>query len=252
MEMIDKTILLTGASTGIGKQLAIDLAEKHNRLVLIARREHLLKELVSSLPVHNEGHLYYACDVSDFSAVDKICLELNNKNIVFDILIMNAGIGGVFHVHEIDIEKFHQIMDTNFTGNLYFFKHLLPPMILRKSGLVTAVSSLAGYRGTPRSAPYSASKAALSILMECLRIDLLKSGIKVTLISPGFVETPMTDKNKFKMPFMITAKKASKIIINGLKNEKTEIHFPYRLSLIAKIGKLLPNNFYAKLMQGRK
>jgi len=247
-----KTILITGASTGIGRELAFQLAEKNNRLVLIARREQLLQQLTASLPEHSEKHLYFPCDVSDFEAIQSISKSLKKQSIVFDVLIFNAGIGGGFDVINIDTKSFQKIFDVNFVSNIYFLKHLLPLMIERQSGIVAAVSSLAGYRGMPRSAPYSASKAALSILMESLRIDLWNSGVKVSLISPGFVKTPLTDKNNYYMPFIIPVEKAATIIINGLEKEKTEIHFPYRFSLLAKLGKLLPNNFYAKIMQGRK
>ncbi|MBC8182269.1 SDR family NAD(P)-dependent oxidoreductase [candidate division KSB1 bacterium] len=252
MKLQNKTILITGASTGIGKELAIQLAEKDNRLVLIARRENLLQQLIESLPKHPDGHLHFPCDVSDLKSVQKICTNLIKQAIIFDVLILNAGIGGGFDVSNIDIKNFRKIFDINLFGTIYFLKHLLPPMIERQTGLVSAVSSLAGYRGMPKSAPYSTSKAALSTLMESLRIDLWNSGVKVSLISPGFVKTPMTDLNDYYMPFMIPVEKAAKIIIKGLEKEKTEIHFPYRLSLLVKLFKLLPNNFYAKMMQGRK
>ncbi len=252
MKLQNKTILITGASTGIGKELAIQLAEKENRLVLIARRENLLKELIVSLPNHRDGHLYFSCDVSDLKSVQKICTNLTKQKIIFDVLILNAGIGGGFDVSNIDLEKFHKIFDINFFGIIYFLKHLLPPMIEQQAGLVSAVSSLAGYRGMPKSAPYSTSKAALSTLMESLRIDLLNSSVKVSLISPGFVKTPMTDLNDYYMPFMIPVEKAAKIIIKGLEKEKTEIHFPFRFSLLAKLVRLFPNNLYAKMMQQRK
>ena len=252
MKLQNKTILITGASAGIGKELAIQLAEKNNRLVLIARRKNLLEELFASLPNHPDGHLYFPCDVSDFQALQNTCNSLTKRAIVFDVLILNAGIGGGFNVSDIDIKNFNKIFDVNFFSNIYFFKYLLPPMMEQQAGLVSAVSSLAGYRGMPKSAPYSTSKAALSTLMESLRIDLWNSGVKVSLISPGFVKTPMTDKNDYYMPFMISVEKAAKIIIKGLEKEKTEIHFPYSFSFLAKLAKLLPDNLYAKMMQGRK
>jgi short-subunit dehydrogenase len=252
MKLENKTILVTGASTGIGRELAIQLTKKNNRLVLIARREQLLRELIASLPNHPDEHIYFPCDVSDSKTVEKVCKTLTNQAIVFDVLILNAGIGGGFDVSDIDLDNFHKIFYINFFSNVLFLKHLLPPMINQQFGLVSAVSSLAGYRGMPKSAPYSTSKAALSTLIESLRIDLWNSGVKVSLISPGFVKTPMTDKNDYYMPFLIPVEKAVKIIIKGLEKEKTEIHFPYRFSLLAKLAKLLPNNFYAKVMQGRK
>ena len=252
MNLTNKTILITGASTGIGKELATQLAQKNNRLVLIARREQLLRELVETIPKHEAGHRISSCDVSDFAEIEKCCKGIIKEKIVFDALILNAGIGGGFDVADIDVENFQKIFDVNFMGNIYFLKYLLPGMIERKSGIVSAVSSIAGYRGMPRSAPYSSSKAALSTLMESLRIDLWSSGIKVSLISPGFVKTPMTDRNDYYMPFMIPVENAAKIIIKGLEKEKTEIHFPFLMWLLAKMGKLIPNKLYAKLMQGKK
>ena len=252
MKLANKTILVTGASAGIGRELAVRLAQRNNRLVLIARREQLLRELIEILPPHPNSHLSYSCDVAEFSAVKKMCEYFNAKAIAFDCLILNAGIGSKFDVRKLNLADFQKVFDVNFLSNVHILKYLLPSMIDRRCGLVALVSSLAGYRGMPKSAPYAASKAALINLAESLRLDLWNTGIKVTLISPGFVKTPMTDKNDYYMPFLIPVEKAAKIIIKGLEKEKTEIHFPYRLSLLAKFGKLLPNNFYAFLMHGRK
>ncbi len=252
MKLNNKTILITGASSGIGKELAVQLAARGNRLLLIARRENLLKELIESLDTENSPHRYFPCDVAEAQAVESVCQQLLSENILPDVLLFNAGIGGKFNVRNIDVPRFEQTYRVNLFSVIYFLRHLLPPMLERDSGIVAAVGSLAGSRGMPRSAAYSSSKAALGILMESLRVDLWKTKIKVCLISPGFVKTPMTDKNTHPMPFMLPVEKAAKIIIRGLEKEKAEIHFPYRLSLIAKAGKLLPDNLYAKIMHGRK
>ncbi|NOZ60996.1 MAG: SDR family NAD(P)-dependent oxidoreductase [Calditrichaeota bacterium] len=252
MKLGNKTILITGASSGIGRELAFQLANRGNRLLLIARREELLKEISGALSSAALPHRYFSCDVADAAAVEKICRKILSDELLPDVLIFNAGVGGLFEIENIDSDRFEQIFRVNLFSVVYFLRHLLSPMLERNSGMIAAVGSLAGSRGMPRSAPYASSKAALGILLESLRIDLWKTKIKVSLISPGFVKTPMTDKNTHPMPFLITVEKAVKIIIRGLENEKTEIHFPKRLSFIAKAGKLLPNKIYAQIMQGRK
>lgn len=252
MKLENKTVLITGASSGIGRELARQLAEKENRLLLLARRENLLRELVESLNQSSFSHYYFPCDVGDEKAVAGICQRILTEDIVPDVLIFNAGMSETFNIRKIDAEKFQQIYRVNVFSVIYFLQYLLPPMLERNSGMIAAVGSLAGYRGMPRSAAYSSSKAALIALIDSLRIDLWSTKIKVSLISPGFVKTPMTEGNRHPMPFILSVEKAARIIIRGLEKEKSEIHFPKRLSLIAKIGKLLPNNFYAKIMHGKK
>lgn len=248
MKLIDQTILITGASSGIGHELAIQLGKK-NRLILVARREDLLTDLVNKLPAG--GHQYFKCDASDYEAVKNIFQKLNDQKIQIDVAILNAGISSRFNPFKMSIEQIQQIIQINLFGVIHFIEQLVPGMLNNHNGLIAATGSLAGYRGMPTAAPYSASKAALATFIESLRIDYLKTGIKFTLISPGFVLTPMTaNKNKF-MPFLISPGKAAKIIIHGLEKEKTEIHFPYSLSLVAKLGRLIPDRIYARLMHGR-
>ncbi|MBN2088179.1 SDR family NAD(P)-dependent oxidoreductase [candidate division KSB1 bacterium] len=248
MKLIDKTILITGASSGIGYELAIQLAAT-NRLILLARREELLTALINKLPCR--GHLHFKCDVSDYEAVKNIFQTLIAQNVRIDVAILNAGISSQFNPFNMSIERIQQIININLFGVINVIEQLVPGMLQKNNGLIAATGSLAGYRGMPTAAPYSASKAALATFLESLRIDYLKTGIKFTLISPGFVLTPMTArKNKF-MPFLMTPEKAAKIIIRGLEKEKTEIHFPYSLSIIAKIGRLIPDRIYARLMHGR-
>ncbi|HDQ00397.1 MAG TPA: SDR family NAD(P)-dependent oxidoreductase [bacterium] len=252
MKLIQKTILLTGASTGIGKELARQLATRQNRLFLLARREDLLRELVETLDYPQLDHRYFVCDVADNQQVEKLCSDLLRQKIAFDVLIFNAGVGETFLVNHIDEQNFRYLYEVNMMNIITFLKNLLPAMLEQGSGTIATISSFAGCRGMPRSASYSSSKAALSIFTESLRVDLWNSGINVSLILPGFVKTPMTDKNDFPMPFMISAEKAAKCIIKGLEKEKTTIPFPLRMWLTIKLAKLLPDKFYANLMHGRK
>lgn len=250
MKLSGKVILITGASSGIGSELARQLAPQ-NRLILIARRKVLLTTLVGSLPASGSPHLIFECDVSNATQVREVCAHLAQAQIPVDVAILNAGFSRKFQSDQFKTDDVSAIFATNFFGVVQFIEQLLPQMIQRNQGIIAATGSLAGYRGMPAAAPYSASKAALATFLESLRIDLVKTGIQVSLISPGFVRTPMISPNRFKMPFVIAVEKAAKIIIQGLEKKKTEIHFPYRLSLPAKLAKLFPNNFYAWLMHGR-
>jgi short-subunit dehydrogenase len=251
VQLVNKNILISGASSGIGKELARQLAVSGNRLFLLARRELLLIELIQSLTPHPLGHKYYVCDVSNRSEVEHVCRKILAERIVMDVLVLNAGVGGGFVGLNMDLDLMRYQFDVNFWGVVYPLAWLLPGMAERKSGLVAVMGSLAGYRGLPRSAPYSASKAALRNLVESLRIDLYDSGVTFSLISPGFVKTPMTDHNSFPMPFMVSVEKAADIIIHGLEKEKTEIHFPYRLSWLIKALRWMPDNWYAFLFKRR-
>ena len=248
MKLDEKTVLVTGASTGIGREVACRLSRRKCRLVLVARRGDLLEELIGSFPSHPQGHRWYACDVADFDRVKSVCTDILAQGIEPDVLLLNAGVGTVVSPMDLDVGQFRHQFEVNYFGVVYFLKFLLPPMVNRGSGLVVATGSLAGYRGMPGFASYSGSKAALAILIESLRIDLWKRGVKFVLLSPGFVKTPMTDRNRFPMPFLIPVEKAARIIIRGMEREKPEIHFPLRLSLLVKMARHLPFNLYAKIM----
>lgn len=248
MNIHNKNILITGASSGIGRELAMQLAKQGNRLFLVSRRTALLEGLANTMPNHSLGHKFFSCDVTQsdqWAAVHEYFFE---QAIRPDVLILNAGIGGGFNAAQINMVDMRRQVEVNFWGVVQPLSLFLPEMIKHREGLVAVMGSLAGYRGLPNSAPYSISKAALAILVECLRIDLYKSGIHFTLISPGFVKTPMTDLNRFPMPFLMPVEKAARIIIRGLEKKKTEIHFPYRLSLLVKAAQWLPNKWYARAL----
>lgn len=219
--------------------------------MLIARRKELLDALVETLPTSLASHLVFQCDVGEAAQVRSVCEQLKRKQVAVDVAILNAGLSRKFNYDPLIIDDIKTTFAVNFFGVVYFIAQLLPQMLVRNTGLIAATGSLAGYRGMPGAASYSASKAALATFLESLRIDLLKTGIQVTHIAPGFVRTPMISKNRFTMPFVLTVEKAAQIIIRGLEKRKIEIHFPYRLSLPAKLAKLLPNRFYAWLMHGR-
>ena len=228
------------------------MAEQDNRLLLLSRRSSMLQEIARELKPHPLGHWLAPCDVSDPEQVAAVCKDLALSGKVPEVLILNSGVAGGFNATQIDVMAMRRQFEINFWGVVYLLQHLLPPLLAQGHGMVAVTGSLAGYRGMPGSAGYSASKAALARLVESLRIDLYRSGVQFSLISPGFVKTPMTDVNDYYMPFLMPVEKAGRIIIRGLERGKTEIHFPYRLSLIAKAAQFIPNRWYAKIMSSHR
>jgi len=251
MKLYSKTVLITGASTGIGRAVALELARRDCRLILIARRKELLQDLVGEMGGGNR-HLIFGCDVSEQRQVEKVCLQLKKDNLVPDVLFLNAGVGGGYHPLQMDLDDIRNQFAVNFWHPLYFIDQLLPAMTGRKSGILAVTGTLAAYRGMPRSAPYSSSKAAIARFVESLRVDLWGSGLQVTLISPGFVRTPMTDRNHYPMPFMISAERAARIIISGLERGSAEIRFPLPMVMIVRFARLLPDKCWARLMHSRR
>jgi short-subunit dehydrogenase len=244
MKFENKTILITGASTGIGKAVGEKLLNENCNLILTARRNEKIEEWVNKIDNPKAAGLILNNDVTDKEDVAETYHKAVEKFESIDIAILNSGIGKSVTPQTFNSQIAEDIINTNFLGVIYWIEQLLPEMMKRKSGIIVPVSSLADNRGYSGSGFYCASKSALSIFAEGLSSDLKTYGIKVLTIKPGFVKTPMTDKNKFKMPFMISAEKSADYIISGIKKEKAIIQFPFPTVLGSKIIGLLPNWFY--------
>ena len=240
MNFNEKVILITGASTGIGKEMAKMLAEENCSLALLARRGELLDELAGQIKTKHSNIKTYVCDVAKPGEVKKVITEVreNFKNI--DIAILNAGIGSKSSAEDYKYENAKNTFDVNVLGIVNCVENLLPDFIERKEGMIVGVSSLADSRGWQGSGFYCASKAAATLLLENLRVELKPFNVKVITVKPGFVETPMTAKNKFPMPFLMSAEKAAKIIIDGIKKEKRIIQFPLPTVLGSKFIRIVP------------
>ena len=244
MTFKNKTILITGTSTGIGRAVGVKLLNENCNLVLTARRKEKIEDWVSSFENRKAEVLILKNDVTDKNDVAESYQRAIDKFGSIDIAILNSGIGKSITPETFNSKAAEDIMNTNFLGVIYWIEQLLPDMIKIKSGIIAPVSSLADNRGYSGSGFYSASKSALSIFAEGLSIDLKKYGIKVLTIKPGFVKTQLTDKNKFKMPFVMSEEKSANYIISGIEKEKAIIQFPFPTVLGAKIIGLLPNWFY--------
>lgn len=243
----DKNVLITGATSGIGKAVAEELIGKVKYLFLIARRIELLDEIKNSHTNSKTKIVPIQCDVSKKSDVDNAYQVILEHVDSIDIAILNAGIGFNMKPDNYDYRWADKIFSTNFLGVIYWIDKILPKLLIKKRGVIAATSSLSDNRGYSGSGFYCASKAALSNYLEGLRIELRSYNIDVITIKPGFVKTPLTDKNKFIMPFMISSKKAAKKIVRGIEKGKSVIQFPWSMVVITKMIGALPGSVYEYL-----
>jgi short-subunit dehydrogenase len=243
INLSNKVVLLTGASTGIGRELVKKLAKEGLKIAILSRRKELLDALLNEVD-GNSRIISYKCDVRNFNEVQNVYEQIKKDLGELDIAILNSGVSYRISESVFEIEKAREIFDTNFFGVVNFIQLLKDDFIKRKSGVIVGVSSLADSRGFPSSGFYCASKAALTIFLESLRIELKKNNISVITVRPGFVRTPMTDKNEFYMPFLMEPDKAAEIIINGIKKNKRVIQFPFLLTLMVRMLRILPNGIF--------
>ena len=240
----DKTVMITGASSGIGKGLALEIAARGGRLALIARREDVLKEVVDAIRAQNGTAIAVSADVRDANAMKQAADRVRAELGPIDVLIANAGVGTTDYVTRIDPQQVAEVIDINVMGAVNSVAAVLPEMIERKSGQLVAIASLAGYRGLPKSAAYSASKAALSSFFESLRIDLRHTGVTVSIIYPGFIKTPLTSGRQAKMPYLMELDDGVKKIVTAIEKGKKSYAFPWQLATIVRSGLLMPPSLY--------
>jgi short-subunit dehydrogenase len=243
--MNKKTIWITGGSTGIGKALAIKFASKGWNVAVSARRQELLNELSDQY----ENISAFLLDVTDKQKCAEVFDQIKKKYEDIDICFFSTGTWNPKKEKEIDVEQIEEVFKINFFGTVNTIKAVEQYFRDRKKGTITIVSSIAGYRGLPNSTGYGPSKSALNNLAESLYFDFKRFGVRVCLVSPGFIKTPMTDKNDFKMPFIKTTDYAANKIYDGLINKNVfEIHFPKSLTIILKILSFLPSKLYFSLV----
>jgi short-subunit dehydrogenase len=247
--MTRKRAILTGASSGIGLDLARELARRGYDLALLARRAELLDEAARELTASGARVVGIACDVLDAAAMrDAVRRGEEQLGGPFDLAIANAGVSITNHATRFSIADAEQVIRVNVLGVMYLYDAVIPGMIERKSGRFVGVASIAGLRGLPASGPYSASKAAVQAFLEASRIELVPHGVGITIVNPGFIATAMTDKNRFHMPFLMNSPRAARIIANGIERGARVIEFPLRMSVIMRFMRLLPDALYERMM----
>ena len=243
-----KSIFLTGASSGIGEGLALAFAKKGAMLGLVARRGELLRELADKCEKAGGVARAYPADVTDPSAVEEAFQQFIHEFSTVDILIANAGIGGndesTRNYHPPSVKK---VVDVNLIGAVNAVHAVLPKMLEQGHGQLVAMSSLAGFRGLPRSAAYSASKAAMTAFFESVRLDVKDKGISVTIIQPGFIKTPLTAGRASRMPFILELEDAIPLFVRAIEKKKKFAAFPWQLATVVRAARFMPAWMYDRI-----
>lgn len=243
--MTSPTAIITGASTGIGRALALVLARKGYDLGLIARRDDLLKELQEEILQKFPDRRVFtaAVDVTDEEKLAQIFETLVSQLGFLDLFVANAGVGGTTPGWKDCWEETKKIIDINFRGGVHSLELAKQVMLRQKRGHLVGISSIAAVRGLPQSSAYCASKAGLATYLEALRIDLKGKGIAVTCIYPGFIDTPMTKDHRYR-PFLISSEESAEKIYRAIRCKKARTFFPWPMTLLYYFLRHLPNRLY--------
>jgi len=248
--MSERSALITGASSGMGAALARLLAAEDIEVVLAARREDALREQAEAILAAGGRARIEVLDVADPERTEARIRELDEE-LALDLVVANAGTGGSCWAGKLEWSKVSKIIAVNVSGAVATLTGALPGMVARGRGHLVGVSSIAGYRGLPKSAAYCASKAFLSTFLESLRVDLHDTGICVTDVRPGFVDTPMTE-NMGKLPFLVEVDDAARIIAKAIARKRAVVSFPAPLAAVGHLLPSIPRVIYEPVVRGRK
>jgi short-subunit dehydrogenase len=238
-------VVITGASSGIGNALAHEYAKRGATLGLIARRGDLLTRLAGSLPVRSYT---YTADVRDARALAVAAKDFIGRVGCPDVVIANAGVSaGTLTGNPQDNQVFEEILAINVTGMMLTFQPFIEPMKACEHGTLAGIASIAGFRGLPGAAAYSASKAAAISYLESLRVELTGSGISVVTICPGYIATPMTGSNPYRMPFLMDADVAARKIAGAIARRKRLYVLPWQMAVAGWFMRRLPRPLYDSL-----
>jgi hypothetical protein len=244
-------IFITGASSGIGEALARRYAGEGCTLGLFARRREALESLRAGLP--GAACEIYTGDVRDASALIDAAADFVRRFGAPDVVIANAGISvGTLTAHAEDAEVFRAVIDTNLLGLVHTFQPFLSSMLAAKRGTLVGIASVAGFRGLPGAGAYSASKAGAIAYLESLRVELAGSGLKVITICPGYVDTPMTTGNPYRMPFLLTAEDAARRIARVVARGGRFHVIPWQMALVGRVFRAMPRPWYDALLARAK
>ena len=243
-----KTVLITGASSGIGEALAYAYADKDINLVLISKTRSLLSKVSKRCQKKGAHVFHFAVDVSNKEKMQKTMKKVLRKLGHIEIVIANAGIRIEEDYAYKDLSALERTMEVNFLGVAYTLAPFVPFMMKNKTGQLVAISSIGSLRGTPNSGAYSASKAAVDLWTESLRLRLREYKVQVTTINLGFVKTSMTEKLPFWMPGILTPEKAASLIKKTISRKKRTIIIPWQSNLIWSIFQILPGTLYDNII----
>lgn len=238
----------TGAGKGIGRATALELAKDGWRVAVSARTADDLESLVAESPRYGQI-VAFPVDVTDEKATRETIEGIEAAHGPIDLALLNAGTHIPMPVTEFQTATFRALFEVNVFGVVHSLSALLPRFMERRSGHIAVVSSVAGYCGLPTAAAYGATKAALITMCEALKPELDHYNVKLSVINPGFVKTPLTDRNTFKMPFLVSTEYAAKRIVSRLKTGQFEISFPRRFTFGMKVLRCLPYALYFPIVR---
>lgn len=249
MSMDGTVVWITGASSGIGRELAGELSRRGARVAVSARSAGALEEMAAS----HAGMLAVPADITDLSSVREAVARIGERLGPIDIAVLNAGTYTPVTPESFSSELFRPQVEVNIMGTVGCIEAVLPGMMARRAGRIAVVASATGFAALPMAEAYGATKAFLISMCDSLRADLAgaRTGVEVTVVAPGFVRTGLTDDNDFNMPFMVDVDEAARTIADGLEAGDPEIAFPRRMALAMKgIGRFLPGPLRRRYVAG--
>ena len=244
----DQVAVVTGASSGIGWELARQLAGSGARVGLIARRAEMLASLAERIGASGGRAVAVPADVGDRAQVESAVAAIRAALGPIDLMIANAGVGMPTRLDPVNLDDVDAMIRINVLGVVYAISAVLPEMLERRSGRLAAVSSLAGYAALPGESAYCASKAAVNAYLKGLRAQLHGRGISVTTLCPGFVKTAMTEANTFPMPGLLSAEEAARRMLRAISRKRAVYNFPWSVRQLVRLAGLLPDGLAARLM----
>ena len=239
--------MITGASSGIGRGLALELCARGAKVGLVARRSDVLEDVVKEVESSGGEAVATPADVRNAESIRKAADLLRERLGPIDVLIANAGIGPTRDAARFDPEEVAEVININVVGASNSVAAVLPEMLAAGRGHLVVMSSLAAYRGLPKSAAYCASKAAVSSFFESLRLDLEPKGIDVSIIHPGFIKTPLTAGRHAQLPYLQELDEAVKKMIVAIEKRRKTYSFPWQLATIVRAGMIMPIWMYDRI-----
>jgi len=242
-------VWVTGASSGIGRAAALEFARRGYRVAATARRADELATLAAEASGELGDITAFPGDITDAAGIAAVVAAIEDDLGTIDTAVLNAGSFQPLTVETFSAEAIKATFDLNVVGTARCLEPLLPRMIARNAGRIFVVASVAGYRGLPQSAAYGASKAALINMAEAFHTELRPHGVHFGVINPGFVETPLTDRNTFPMPFLMPVDKAARRLVEGVLGRRFEVSFPFVFTTLMKLVRCLPYALYFPLVR---
>lgn len=245
-------VFITGASSGIGQALALRYYQAGYRLALVARRAELMTQWANDSRLETTRYSIYCADVSSIDSIVNAGAQCLAQQGLPTVVIANAGISvGIDTAHRADLDAMAHLFATNNIGLAASFHPFIEPMRVRGFGVLVGIASVAGIRGLPGHGAYCASKAAVISYCESLRGELRGTGVRVLTLSPGYIDTPLTRKNKYPMPFLMPAATFADKAFHAIGSKSSYLVIPWQMGWVAKLLRLLPNSLFDRVLAGQ-